>query len=95
MYSQTKKLALCTLKEKISILHVLEFDIAAIFGTTLIRRLPMALRNVAIVLALILSGCTSTAPSNTSYAQSQQPAPNAVVGGYTNDVLDPGRGLIY
>lgn len=55
----------------------------------------MALRNVAIVLALILSGCTSTAPSNTSYAQSQQPAPNAVVGGYTNDVLDPGRGLIY
>lgn len=56
----------------------------------------MTLNNVAIVLSVILwtlSGCTSTAPGNTTYARTQEPGPNAVFGSYNNDDLDPGRGL--
>lgn len=57
----------------------------------------MASKNLWTVLAvalLILSGCTSTASDNTTYAQPQGLGPDAAVGGDRSDGMDPGPDLV-
>jgi hypothetical protein len=50
----------------------------------------------AVVISVLwtLSGCSSTASNNTTYAQPQGLGPDAVVGGDRSDGMDPGPDLV-
>ncbi|MGI0525870.1 hypothetical protein [Rhizobium giardinii] len=57
----------------------------------------MTLKHLLAVVALALwtlSGCTSTASNNTTYAQPQGLGPDAVVGGDRSDGMEPGPDLV-